>query len=97
VDPTVITGGLLAVAAIVSSATPIVLARRRASKDALAAARTDAVEKSDLTLTAWTELNRALQQEIARLQAVVDRCQARVEALEAEIYTIRHRNAGQHA
>jgi hypothetical protein len=82
---TLITGSLLALAAIVSSLTPIVLARRRARKEALAAASATAVNSSDLTLAGWTALNAALQQEIARLQKVTERMQERIDQLEAEI------------
>lgn len=82
---TLITGGLLALAAVVSSLTPIVLARRKARKDALAAATATAVNSSDLTLAGWTALNAALQQEIQRLQGVTERMQARIDQLEAEI------------
>lgn len=82
---TLITGILLAVAAIVSSLTPIVLARRRARRDALAASAASAVNSSDLTLAGWTSLNAALQQEITRLQAVTERMQARIDLLEDEI------------
>lgn len=82
---TLLTGGLLALAAVVSSLTPIVLARRRARKDALAAATASAANSSDLTLAGWTALNAALQQEISRLQAVTERMQTRIDLLEAEI------------
>jgi hypothetical protein len=82
---TLVTGSLLAFAAIVSSLTPIVLARRRAHKAALAAAAAAAVSSSDLTLAGWTALNAALQQEITRLQAVTERMQARIDLLEGEI------------
>jgi hypothetical protein len=82
---TLITGSLLAFAAIVSSLTPIVLARRRARKDALAAVAASAVSSSDLTLAGWTALNAALQQEINRLQGVTERMQARIDLLENEI------------
>jgi uncharacterized small protein (DUF1192 family) len=82
---TLITGGLLAFAAIVSSLTPIALARRRAHKDALAANAAAAVNSSDLTLAGWTALNAALQQEITRLQGVQERMQARIDLLEGEI------------
>lgn len=82
---TLITGILLALAAIVSSLTPIALARRRARKDALAASAEAAVNSSDLTLAGWTSLNAALQQEISRLQGVTERMQARIDLLEGEI------------
>ena len=85
---TLITGILLALAAIVSSLTPIVLARRRARKDALAAASSTAVNSSELTLAGWTALNTALQQEINRLQGVQERQQQRIDQLEAEIATL---------
>jgi hypothetical protein len=82
---TLITGILLALAAIVSSLTPIVLARRRARKDAIAAASSTAANSSELTLAGWTALNTALQQEINRLQGVQERQQQRIDQLEAEI------------
>lgn len=82
---TLITGSFLAFAAIVSSLFPIVAARRRARKDALAAAGASAVNSSDLTLAGWTALNAALQQEINRLQGVTERMQARIDLLENEI------------
>lgn len=85
---TLITGILLALAAIVSSLTPIVLARRRARKEALAASAASAVNSSDLTLAGWTALNTALQQEIGRLQGVQERQQQRIDQLEAEIATL---------
>jgi hypothetical protein len=85
-DPvTLVTGGLLALAAIVSSLTPIVLARRRSRKEAQAAAAAAAVTSSDLTLAGWTALNTALQQEISRLQGVQGRMQDRIDLLESEI------------
>jgi predicted RecB family endonuclease len=89
-DPvTLVTGGLLALAAIVSSMTPIVLARRRSRKEAQAAAATAAVTaavtSSDLTLAGWTTLNTALQKEITRLQGVQVRMQDRIDLLESEI------------
>lgn len=82
---TLITGIVLALAAVVSSLTPIVIARRRARKEALTAASTSAVNSSDLTLAGWTTLNAALQQEIGRLQSVTERMQSRIDDLEAEI------------
>jgi uncharacterized small protein (DUF1192 family) len=85
-DPvTLVTGALLAFAAIVSSLTPIVLARRRSAKEKQAAAASAAVTSSDLTLAGWTALNAALQQEITRLQGVQVRMQARIDLLEHEI------------
>lgn len=88
VTVTLITGILLAVAAIISSLTPILLARRRTRKEALAKAAATAVSGSDLTLQAWTALNAALQQEINRLQGVTERMQARIDLLEGEIATL---------
>lgn len=82
---TLITGSLLALAAIVSSLTPIVLARRKARKEATAATAAAAVAGSDLTLAGWTTLNAALQQEIGRLQGVTQRMQDRIDLLEGEI------------
>lgn len=82
---TLVTGALLALAAIVSSLTPLLLARRRTRKEALAAAAAGAVSSSDLTLAGWTALNAALQQEIGRLQGVTERMQARIDLLEGEI------------
>ena len=85
---TLVTGILLALAAIISSLTPIVLARRRARRDALASAAASAASSSDLTLAGWTALNAALQQEINRLQGVTERMQARIDLLEGEIATL---------
>jgi hypothetical protein len=85
---TLVTGALLALAAIVSSLTPLLLARRRTRKEALAAAAAGAATSSDLTLAGWTQLNAALQQEIGRLQGVTERMQARIDLLEAEIGTL---------
>jgi hypothetical protein len=82
---TLVTGALLALAAIVSSLTPIVLARRRSRRAALAAATAAGVTSSDLTLAGWTALNTALQQEISRLQGVQGRMQERIDLLETEI------------
>lgn len=82
---TLVTGSLLATAAIVSSATPIVLARRRSRKEKLADLTAEAVSKTDLTIAGWTALNGALQQEIRRLQGVQERQQARIDMLEGEI------------
>lgn len=85
-DPvTLLTGILLALAAIVSSLTPIVLARRRAQKDAIAAATASGVDSGSLTLAGWTALNAALQQEISRLQGLVVRMQERIDLLEGEV------------
>jgi hypothetical protein len=91
---TLITGILLALAAIISSLTPIFLARRRTRKEALAAAAASAVTSSDLTLAGWTQLNAALQQEIGRLQGVTERMQGRIDLLEAEIATLQKLAAG---
>lgn len=86
---TLITGVLLALAAIVSSLTPIILARRRSQKEALTEAARSAATSSDLTLAGWTALNSALQQEISRLQAVAERQQGRIDLLEGELETLR--------
>ena len=93
VDPaTIVTGGVLAFAAVTSAVTPVVLARRRATQDALKAAQADSGQRGDLTLASWTALNDALQREITRLtgvgdrqQGVIDGLQARIGKLEAEI------------
>ncbi|HMH90803.1 MAG TPA: hypothetical protein VK586_06915 [Streptosporangiaceae bacterium] len=85
-DPvTLVTETALAAAAVASALTPIVLARRRSGKEALAAASASAVSSSDLTLAGWTTLNAALQQEITRLQGVQERMQQRIDLLEDEI------------
>jgi hypothetical protein len=94
---TFVTSAVLAFAAITTSITPIVLARRRSTKEAtqeakakLDEAQKEASNRAELTLGSWTALNGALQMEITRLQSVIDRqqavierCQARVEVLEA--------------
>jgi peptidoglycan hydrolase CwlO-like protein len=92
VDPAIFTSGVLAFAAIISSGTPIVMARRRKAQDKLVAIRNEArsaeeysSKRGDLTLASWTALNGALQSEIGRLQGVVDRMQARIDRAEAEI------------
>lgn len=82
---TVVTGIVLAVAAVVSSLTPIVIARRRARKEALTAATASAVNSTDLTLAGWTSLNAALQKEIERLQGRTEQMQNRIDQLEGEI------------
>jgi hypothetical protein len=82
---TLITGIVLALAAIVSSTTPIALARMRRRREALAASVASAVSSSDLTLAGWSTLNAALQQEISRLQGVTERMQSRIDLLEGEI------------
>lgn len=82
---TLITSVLLALAAVVSATTPIVLARRRQRKEAEALAAKAAASSSDLTLAGWTQLNKALQQEINRLQGVTERMQQRIDLLESEI------------
>jgi hypothetical protein len=85
-DPiTLATEIVLAAAAVASALTPIILARRRARKEALKAAQASAVNSSELTLAGWTALNAALQQEITRLQSVQERMQQRIDLLEAEI------------
>jgi hypothetical protein len=85
-DPvTLSTEIVLALAAVASALTPIVLARRKARREALKAAQASAVNSSDLTLAGWTALNAALQQEITRLQGVQERMQARIDLLESEI------------
>lgn len=86
---TLITGSLLAFAAIVSALTPIFLARRRARKEAAAASAVSAVNNTDLALSGWTTLNAALQQEINRLQGVVDRMQVRIDLLSTELESLR--------
>lgn len=86
---TLITGILLAVAAIVSALTPVILARRRSRKEALAAATAASVDSGSLTLAGWSTLNQALQQEITRLQGVVERQQARADLLESEMAELR--------
>lgn len=82
---TVITGVVLALAAIISAVTPFVLARRRARRDAMTALTADAENKGALTVASWTALNDALQREINRLQGIVDRQQARMDSFETEI------------
>lgn len=82
---TLVTEIVLAAAAIASALTPILLARRKARKEALDKAAASAVSGSDLTLAGWTALNAALQQEISRLQGVTERMQARIDLLEGEI------------
>ena len=79
---TIISGALLALAAIV-------LARRRAAKEALASTTALGARSSDLTLAGWTALNTALQEKIRRLQGVQERMQARIDALETEIEQLR--------
>jgi peptidoglycan hydrolase CwlO-like protein len=85
---TLITGVVLAIATVVSALTPIVLARRRARKQAIDEAVADAMHSSDLTLASWTALNAALQAEVTRLQGVIERMQSRIDMLEAEISTL---------
>ena len=85
---TLITGAALALAAVVSSLTPIFLARRKQRKKQEMAAATAAVTSSELTLAGWTALNAALQQEITRLQGVTERMQSRIDLLESEISTL---------
>jgi len=87
---TIITGAVLALAAIVSSLTPLALARRRAQKEALAAVTASAVNSSDLTLAGWVALNGALQEEIRRLQGVTERMQKRIDQQENEITVLQH-------
>jgi uncharacterized small protein (DUF1192 family) len=83
---TLVTGVLVAVAAVASSIiTPILLGRRRKRKEELEKAAATAVNSSDLTLAGWTALNAALQHEISRLQGVTERMQARIDLLESEI------------
>jgi hypothetical protein len=86
---TLVTGILLALAAIISSLTPVILNRRQRRKDALTAAAASTADSGSLTLAGWTALNAALQQEITRLQGVVERMQARADLLEAEITELR--------
>jgi peptidoglycan hydrolase CwlO-like protein len=85
----VITGAALALAAIVSALTPIVMARRKAAKDAMTDAAKLAARSGDLTLAGWQALNGALQEEIKRLQGVTEKMQARIDVLEAEIDQLR--------
>ena len=88
----------LALAAIVSAATPVVLARRKARKKEITDAAALASKSGDLTLAGWTALNAALQDEIRRLQGVTEKMQARIDVLEAEIdqlrQVIRQQNSG---
>jgi peptidoglycan hydrolase CwlO-like protein len=85
----VITGAVLALAAIISALTPVVLARRRAAKEAVTDAAKLAARSGDLTLASWQTLNGALQEEIRRLQAVTEKMQARIDQLEDEIDQLR--------
>lgn len=83
---TLVTGVLVALAAVVSSiVTPVLLGRRRKRKEELDKATAAALNNSDLTLAGWTALNAALQHEISRLQGVTERMQARIDLLEGEI------------
>jgi uncharacterized small protein (DUF1192 family) len=83
---TLVTGVLVALAAVVSSiVTPVVLGRRRKRKEELDKATAAALNNSDLTLAGWTALNAALQHEIARLQGVTERMQQRIDLLESEL------------
>lgn len=87
---TLITGALLAVSAVASSViTPVILARRRARREAITTAASLSDKSGELTLQGWTALNAALQEEIKRLQGVVERMQARADVLETEIESLR--------
>jgi peptidoglycan hydrolase CwlO-like protein len=86
----VITGGVLALAAIISALTPVVLARRRARREELTDAAKLAARSGDLTLAGWQALNGALQEEIKRLQGVTEKMQSRIDQLETEIDQLRH-------
>lgn len=85
----VITGAVLALAAIISALTPVILARRRAAKDAVTDAAKLAARSGDLTLAGWQALNGALQEEIKRLQGVTEKMQSRIDQLEHEIDQLR--------
>lgn len=85
----VVTGAALALAAIVSALTPIVMARRRAVKEAVSDAAKLAARSGDLTLAGWQALNGALQEEIKRLQGTTEKMQARIDLLEAEVDQLR--------
>jgi hypothetical protein len=65
------------------------MARRKARREAIREAAARADRSGELTLAGWTELNKALQQEIARLQGVAERLQARIDLLEAEVGSLR--------
>jgi uncharacterized small protein (DUF1192 family) len=83
---TLITGVLVALAAVASGiVTPLVMGRRRKRKEELDKATAAALNNSDLTLAGWTALNAALQHEISRLQGVTERMQQRIDLLESEI------------
>lgn len=85
----VVTGAVLAIAAIVSALTPVVLARRKSAKDAIADAAKLADKSGELTLAGWQALNGALQEEIRRLQGVTEKMQARIDHLETEVDQLR--------
>jgi peptidoglycan hydrolase CwlO-like protein len=85
----VITGAVLALAAIISALTPVFLARRRAAKEAVTDAAKLAARSGDLTLAGWQALNGALQEEIKRLQGVTEKMQSRIDQLEHEIDQLR--------
>jgi peptidoglycan hydrolase CwlO-like protein len=84
-----ITGAVLALAAIISALTPVIMARRRAAKEAVTDAAKLAARSGDLTLAGWQALNGALQEEIKRLQGVTEKMQARIDTLETEIDQLR--------
>ena len=111
VDPAIVTSGVLAFAAIISSGTPLIMARRRKTQDTLEAAKREvqsaeeySAKRGDLTLASWVALNGGLRAEVDRLQAVadrqqavLDRQQARVSQLEAEIVVLNASIRAMHA
>jgi hypothetical protein len=89
-DPvTLLTGIVLAVSAAASPVIMIVAGRRRAAREALAAAKASGADSANLTLAGWTALNQAQQAEIQRLQGLVERMQARADQLQAEMESLR--------
>jgi peptidoglycan hydrolase CwlO-like protein len=87
-DATVISEFILAIAAVVSTATPIIVSRRRASK-----------KQDETVLASFTALNAALGKEVERLQGDLSRmrddyekrltaAQDKIVSLQAKIETL---------
>lgn len=79
-DPTALTAIIGAAAGILGAAAPIVIDRRRDKHDREADAKHAAEDIASSSIESWTELNKALNREIARLHADVDRIRSDYES-----------------
>lgn len=78
-DPTALTAIIGSASGVISAACAILFERRHEGRDADAEAEKTAKGLADSSIESWTELNKALNREIARLHSDVDRIRSDYE------------------